>query len=262
MAAKVVRDKRIGSRKRKSVFRKFLVFLWAVFALAVFIGILWGLNYFYNSDYFKVKYIEVANNNFYSSDEIESYLETVKGMNIFEVDKKQVESSIESNFHRIKTAELQKVFPDKLKIVITERLPYIRISYKNKIFLIDEEGIFMEDITEVNENYKNLVLVNDSINYMPEIGDILAKKNILSIGQIFDSMSKELKSIIESAGVTKDSFGDIFFNTSNNKKILYGDASEMTKKNLILEQILKDIENEGISYNIIDIRITDNPIIK
>lgn len=262
MTARIVRDKRIISRKRKSAFRKFAVFLWVLFGISVFGGTILGLNYFYNSDYFKIKGIEVINNNYYRTEELQSFLETLKGRNIFEIEKKQTELSIEENYSRIKEAEVKKIFPDRLEIFITERFPYLRISYKEKIFLIDDEGVFIEEIVSGAGNYDDLILVRDTINYLPEIGDKIAKKNVLSIGRIYNSMNDYIRSIITSAGISDNSFGDIFFNTSDNKIILYGNTSELTKKNLILEQILKEIENESISYSIIDIRITDNPIIR
>lgn len=262
MTARIVRDKRIVSRKRKSTFRKFIIFLWILFGIAVFTGTILGLNYFYNSEYFKIKNIEIVNSDYYKIEEIETFLENLKGRNIFEVDKKQTELSVEGNYSRIKKAELKKIFPDRLEVIITERFPYLRISYKDKVFLIDNEGVFIEEIALGSEDYNDLILVKDAVSYLPEIGNKIAKKNVLSIGQIYDSMNDNIRSDIEYAGISGDSFGDIFFNTSNNKIILYGNTSELTKKNLILEQILKEIENESISYSIIDIRITDNPIIR
>jgi len=106
MTARIVRDKRIISRKRKSAFRKFAVFLWVLFGISVFGGTILGLNYFYNSDYFKIKGIEVINNNYYRTEELQTFLETLKGRNIFEIEKKQTELSIEENYSRIKEAEL------------------------------------------------------------------------------------------------------------------------------------------------------------
>ncbi len=262
MAARIVRDKRIVSRKRKSAFKKFSIFLWVLFGIAVFTGTILGLNYFYNSDYFKIKNIEVINNDYYNKEELEIYLGALKGKNIFEVDKKQNELSIESNYSRIKKAELKKIFPDKLEIIIMERLPYLRISYKEKIFLIDDEGVFLEEINSGSEGYSDLILVKEAVNYLPEIGNKIARKNVLSIGQIYNTMNEDIRLHIKYAGVSDDSFGDIFFNTGNNMNILYGNTSELTKKNLILEKILKEIENEGISYSIIDVRITDSPIIR
>ena len=146
--------------------------------------------------------------------------------------------------------------------ITEERMPYLRIGYKEKIFLIDNEGVFLEEISSGSGDYDDLIIVKNVINYLPDIGNKIARKNVLSIGRVYDSMTENIRSHIDFAGVSRDSFGDIFFNTVDNKIILYGNTSELTKKNLILEQILKEIENESISYSIIDIRITDSPIIK
>lgn len=230
MAAKIVRDKRIISRKRKQALRKSMIFLWTLFGIAVFAGTIFGLNYFYNSEYFKIKNIAVINNDYYKVEDLEKFLENLKGENIFEIDKKQIELSVLENYSRIKEAELKKIFPDRIEIIITERLPYLKIGYKDKIFLIDNEGVFLEEISSGHEIYEDLILVKNVVNYLPEIGNKIAKKNVLSIAQIFDSMNDKIRSYIEYAGISDDSFGDIFFNTSDNKTILYGNTSELTKK--------------------------------
>ena len=166
MAARIVRDKRIVSRKRKSAFRKFLVFLWVLLGIAVFAGTIIGLNYFYNSDYFKIKNIKLINNDYYDKEEIETFLGYLIGKNIFEIDKKQAELSIEANYSRIKKAELKKIFPDKIEIIIEERMPYLRIGYKEKIFLIDNEGVFLEEISSGSGDYDDLIIVKNVINYL------------------------------------------------------------------------------------------------
>lgn len=262
MTQKIHEDKRIKSRKRKSLFRKFITVSWILLSIIIFFGVIFGLNYFYNSDYFKIKCIKLKNNKSYSTQDITSYLKDVIGKNIFEVNKKSIEDLLVNNFPKIKSAKLEKVFPDTIVISLVEREPYLIIDYKSDFFLIDNEGVVIDNITENKSDYKNLIIVEDCLNHQPEIGENIGIKNVLSIGEIYNSFNDFIKSKIKSAGIERDKFGDIFFRTIDDKLILYGSKSEMTKKNLILEQIFKEIENEKINYSIIDVRITDNPIIK
>ncbi len=262
MAARIVRDKRIDSRKRRILFRKFSIFLWIIFGAMIFAGTIFGLNFFYNSQYFKIKTISIKNNKYYKNEEIIGFLEPLIDQNIFEINKKDTEDALETEYKRIKKAELKKIFPDNLEVFITERQPYLRLNYKEKLFLIDDEGVFIEDITLMQSGYANLVLVKDAINYLPEIGGKIAKKSILSIAQIYNSMSEDVRFSIDFAGISDDVFNDIFFTTASNKIILYGNTSELIKKNLIVEQILKEIEYEDDSYSIIDVRITDSPMLR
>jgi cell division protein FtsQ len=262
MSKKIIEDKRISSRKRKIILRKWFTVLWIIFVIILFSAIIWGLNYFYNSNYFKIKNIEIKGANFYKPEEIKEIIRDLNGANIFEVDKKKYEDIIINNFTRIKKAELQKIFPDKLTINLIERLPFLVIFYKKSYFLIDDEGVVIEKITENKEKYKNLLIVKDAANYMPVLGEKIAKKNVISSAIIYNAFNEEIKGKIKSAGISNNFSGDIIFETIDGKIIIYGNSNEITKKNTVLEQILKDLKNENIYYSIIDLRISDNPIVK
>ena len=147
-------------------------------------------------------------------------------------------------------------------INLTERIPSLIILYKDDYFLVDDDGVVLEKISGNLSKYKDYIIVKDAVNYIPEIGEKIAKKNILSAAEIYKSLNEVIKKRIKFAGITKDALGDIFFETIDSKVIIYGNSSEITKKNAILEQIFKDLQNENIYYSIIDLRITDNPVVK
>ena len=262
MSKKIIEDKRISSRKRKVVLRKWFTFLWIIFVIVLFAAIIWGLNIFYNSNYFKIKSIEIKGTDYYSSDDIRDSIKELIGANIFETDKKKNEDIIINNFFRVKEANLQKIFPDKLVVNLSERIPFFVIYYKNTYFLIDKEGVVIEKLSDSRKSYGGLLIVEDVLNYMPVLGGKIAKKNVISAAIIFNAFKEEIKERVKSAGINKDFSGDIFFETIDGKIIIYGSSNEITKKNTVLEQILKDLENENIYYSIIDLRISDNPIVK
>lgn len=263
MSGKIIEDKRISSRRRKLVLKKWLSVLW-IFLFAVLFGlVIWGSNYFYNSDYFKIKKIEIKGNNFYKSEEIAAAAEGLAGTNIFEVDKKKYENILLGSFARIKTVQISKIFPDSLVISVTERKPFLILFYRNQYILVDNEGVVLEKNSDIDEEkYGNLLIVKDVINYDVEVGEKIAKKNVLSAADIYNSFNEEIKKNINFAGIAVEESGDIFFKTQDGKMIIYGNSSEITKKNTVLEQILKDLHNENIYYSIIDLRITDNPVVK
>jgi len=262
MSKKIIEDKRISSRKRKLVLRKWFTILWIIFVIILLASFIWGLNFFYNSNYFKIKNIEINGTDYYKPDEIRESIKELIGANIFEIDKKKSEDIIINNFSRVKEANLQKIFPNELAVNLLERLPFFIISYKSEYFLIDEEGVVIEKLPKSKEEYKELLIVEDVINYMPVLGDKIAKKSVISSAIIYNTFKDEIKAKVKSSGINKDFSGDIFFKTIDGKIIIYGNSNEIIKKNTVLEQILKDLENENIYYSIIDLRISDNPIVK
>src|SRR5665647_3228617 len=106
---------------------------------------------------------------------------------------------------------MPKKIPDKLTINLTERLPFFVIFYKNGYFLIDNEGVVIEKITDNKERYKDLLIVKDTINYTPVLGEKIARKNVISSAIIYNTFSGEIKGRIKYASIGNEFSGDIIF---------------------------------------------------
>lgn len=223
----------------------------------------WGLNYFYNSKYFKVKSIDIQGNTHYKDEEIKVLIPEVIGANIFEINKKKDEETIRE-LNWVKEAELRKIFPDKVIIKLVERKPYLIIVYKDKYFLVDSEGVVLDRIEKEDLNeYEDLILVRNVVNYSVNIGEKIAKKNALSCVDIYKAFDSQIKSIIKEARLEDNISGDIVFKTYNGVEIIFGDSSEIVKKVEILKQ--KNFLNELLkeeTNSIIDLRSPDSPVIK
>lgn len=220
---------------------------------------MWGLNYFYNSDYFKIKSIDIQNNTHYEDEEIGTFIQDLMGSNIFEVNKKKIEDTITGELNWVKETELSKIFPDKVIIELIERKPYLKILYKGEYFLVDDEGVVLDKINEENSgNYEDLILVRNAVNYNITIGEKIAKKNVLSCVEIYKFFDSELKSMIKEAKLEDNISGDIVFCTNDKKEIIFGDSSDIAKKVEILKELLKEQPN----YTIMDLRSPESPVVK
>lgn len=227
-----------------------------VFFLSVAI---WGLNFFYSSSYFKVKFISIEGNTHYDNDIISRFTDGTIGINIFEVNKKDIEDSLESGLDWIKSAELRKIFPDRIVIKLQERNPVIIASYKNNYYLLDDEGVVLEEIKSDELNrYSDLIIVRDAFNYRLDPGETIAVKNILSCALIYRAMDEGIRSLMKEAGIEENISGDIFFKTYENEKIIFGDSDEIIKKIEVLKLLLK----QETKYIIIDLRNPENPVVK
>jgi len=181
------------------------------------------------------------------------------GTNIFEVNKKSVEDTITEELNWVKDTELSKIFPDRIIIRLTERKPYLKIIYENDYFLIDSEGVVLDKIRKENlDDYKDLILVRNAVSYNVNIGEKIAKKNVLSCAEIYKILDTDLKSIIKEARIETNISGDIVFCTNDGKEIIFGDGNNIAKKVEILKQLLK----EETEYTIIDLRSPESPVIR
>jgi len=216
-----------------------------------------GLNYFYKSEYFKVKNIDIQGNEHYKDEEVKVLISEVIGANIFEINKKRVEETIVRELDWVKDAELRKIFPDKVIIKLDERKPYLKIAYEDKYFLIDSEGVVLDKIEKEDlDEYKDLILVRNVVNYSVDIGEKIAKKNALSCADIYRVFSSQIKSMIKEARLEDNISGDIVFETYDGVEIKFGSSSEIVKKVENLKQLLKEETN----YTIIDLRSPECPV--
>ncbi len=252
-------DNIVKIRTRKVIARRSLAALRIFLILAFFAGAIWGLDYFYNSNYFRVKAINIEGNHQYEDENIIDSLGNITGMNIFEVDKKLIEDSLTENMVWIKSAELKKIFPDRINLLIEERKPYLLLDNGRGCYLLDDEGIVLGKIDiNLSHEYGDLVKVCGAIEHNPEEGEVIAQKNILSCAGIYRGFDDEIKKIIKEAGIENNIYGDIFFITLSGVKIIFGDSEEIVKKVEVLKLLLK----EDANYIIIDLRSPDNPVLK
>jgi len=246
-------------RRRKIIKRRIWDFLKLLLIAVFFILVVWSLNFFYNSEYFKIKSIDIQDNNHYEDGDVTRLLGGIIGMNIFEVDKKEIEDILAVELNWVKEAELSKIFPDKVIIRLVERKPYIRIVCRNEYFLVDNEGVVLDRIGEGKvDSYGYLILVRNAVSYSVDIGEKIAKKNVLSCAEIYRAFDSSLKSIIMEAGIKDNPAGDIVFETIDGKEIVFGDSSYMVEKIEALKELLKEEPN----CNIIDLRSPESPVIK
>ncbi len=256
-------NKILIGRKRRAIKRRFIVFIKVLILVIIFIGLIWGFNYFYNSSYFKISSIIFKNNDHYTVNILEKETDIALGTNIFEVDKKAVEEKLIKNLIWLKSISLKKVFPDSIIIEVVERKPFIRIFAGGHFYLVDEEGIVLLKLEDKElEDYKDLILVRNAVKYSPEIGEKIAKKNILSCGEIYETLDLEIKEEIKEAAIEDNFSADILFLTKKGKSIIFGTNDNIVEKNSILKQVLKQLSENNSYYSVIDIRNIDNILIK
>jgi cell division protein FtsQ len=256
-------SKIVADRKRRLIRRKIGIFFRIFFLVIFLIGLVWGFNYFYNSGYFKISSITVQNNSHYSEETIKKETNITFGSNIFEIDKKVIEERLLKKLIWLKGVTLKKIFPGKIVIDTVERNPFVKIMAAGNYFVMDDEGIILEELdVKENDKYPDLILVKNAIKYNPGIGEKIAKKNILSCGEIYRSLDIEVKKEIKEAMIDNNFTEDIIFLTYNNKKVIFGDNSNIIEKNSILKKIMKQLSEENAYYNIIDLSNIENPVIE
>ena len=103
------------------------------------------------STYFNLKKIEVSGISNIQEEQIMTKLNVLKGKNIISINKKKI-STIVKDFSYIEKIIVKKIYPDKIKIIITELDPIGIFLEENKKLILLQNG---SSTTQYNQ--KNLI---------------------------------------------------------------------------------------------------------
>jgi cell division septal protein FtsQ len=197
-----------------------------------------------------------------------NYLKFFPKNNLFSISKKDVEKDLLSEFKRIRSVEVKKIFPNEIEINISERkslLIFCKKEMRNgSCYFMDERGIIYGDAdlnsSEATEN--NLVTVIDASDKEISIGnDIYEEKDIEFISDI----KKQIGSIegidFESVYSTPSRLsGEFRFVTRNGMKLLISSLMPLEETSRVLKVFLKkEAEGQKREFEYIDLR-TENKV--
>jgi len=177
----------MNNKKSKPKKKKFIIiFIMILIAISGFIII--------NSDIFYIKNIIVEDNLKLGKDYIKEKTEVDSSDNIFLIDLKQIKEILEKEIY-IKTVNIKRKFPDELIIMVEERKGRISYDYRYKKYLLDVEGILLEEIKKPGDFFNIESRIKTNIKF----GDKLTLENskikfekVLSISQYIYNNNKNL----------------------------------------------------------------------
>ena len=106
------------------------------------------------STYFNLKKIEVSGISNIQEEQIMTKLNVLKGKNIISINKKKI-STIVKDFSYIEKIIVKKIYPDKIKIIITELDPIGIFLEENKKLILLQNG---SSTTQYNQKNLNNLL--------------------------------------------------------------------------------------------------------
>jgi cell division protein FtsQ len=127
-----------------------------------------GLMVFLRSDFFNIKSITVEGNVHVSEETVRACCKIQIGQNIFDFKAAEIQDQLKT-IARISKVSVVRIYPDKVKIVITERQPIVYISYEGQYYAVDDEGIVVE-ISSSNIAADAVMVTGLSGVEMPDVG--------------------------------------------------------------------------------------------
>lgn len=239
------------------------------------------------SSVFQVKNIEVSGNEKIQNKDIQNFAFARMGQkivsmgslhlesgSIFLVNYKKLNKEILNSFPVIESIKISKKPPQTLTIEITERKPlgaFCGFSVvvaendpspaKEECFLIDQNGIIFESLSEVSEN---MIIVRKPLDLKQMLtGEKVVAENIMGIiSKIERNLKDNLQINIEEAIISNPLRLDI--KTNENWQIYFDLDSDVdmqiTKMNLLLNNEISTDARKNLKY--IDLRFKDKAYYK
>ncbi|MBU1864159.1 MAG: FtsQ-type POTRA domain-containing protein [Candidatus Omnitrophica bacterium] len=215
-------------------------------------------NYAQSNPLFKITTIDVNKTHFVTRANILTSAHVKKGDNIFKINLKNVARRLEK-IPRIKKAEIARLLPNTIRMVITERyeVAQVKIPFHKEYYLIDEEGHILTPI--LTKPGRDVLIINAQFT----------QKSEFAAGEVFDNapLKKVLKLIkrMQTSAVLKNE-KDISITIDNREdmtivlppslEIRIGKNTEaIFEKQDMLREILNDPNRDSIRY--IDMRFND-----
>ncbi len=114
-----------------------------VLFLGTLIFLVWAIhNWMLNSNAFLLQKIDVHGNRILKAEEIKSQLKIGKNVRLTDVELGKIEARLRKNPF-VRSVLVSRRFPSTLDIEIEERIPVAYISGRNKMWMVDEEGVLL-----------------------------------------------------------------------------------------------------------------------
>ena len=223
--------------KRKRIKRKSksgIIYL-LLFALLVV-----GAVFFLNSEFFTIKSISVEGAYSVSNEVVLETSGIKEGENLFDFKAKTAENLIKT-IPVVKNVSVVRQYPDKVKIIITQRVPFVTIYTGNLYYSLDDEGMVLSETEKINDS-DSIVLsgVSDVQPVVSQVYDINSNVNILTAYELSSWLrSQNLLNRVSEVHVSAG--GYYYMYTKNSNVIKFYSLSSFKSK----EDFIKDfIQNE------------------
>lgn len=220
-------------KRRRNIFLSILM----LFLLAILFLLL------LTTDIFDIREITVSGNEKLSYNNIVDLSGVIIGQNIFEVDKRQVERSLEANPY-IVVDSIKRRLPAELVINIIERQEALMIEVADGYALVDQEGIYLQHVERKGQWMLPIVIGMDDMVF--DIGDNIS--NGSNKGKALVKLYAALKEWGMLSNITHidiQSEYDIIVMTDWGMQIRMGDSQDLDTKMAWIQAALKDLADKG-----------------
>jgi len=251
-ASRVEAGKRaMASRGKPKMAGRLRAALLAILFLS-FAALLWTYT---GTGVLNVKNVEIRGNQKLDAAYLRSLSGITPGTHLLKMNVKAVEKALLSEPY-IAQVSISRRFPNTVVLDVRERVPEGMISQSGKYHLVDQQGIILES---AGDKPPELVEIKDLEVPLLYAGQEVSGRGFANVTALLGSMPPELKEMTTAVGYRE---GDGLYLESRGTKVIYGEASDLARKNNIALLALQSLVNRYSAVEYIDVSFPDHPVIK
>lgn len=230
---KLTKQQQIAIKKKKAILKivKVLTLIIVIIGVSIYVAL---------SPLFNIKEINVTGNSKLSKEEIISLSELKTDENTFKVSKKNIKNKIKANAY-IENVKIRRKLPDKVEIIVVERVATYMIPFANSYIYINNQG-YMLEITSQKAEMPAIVGISTPEEELHE-GQRLISEDLVKLGEVLQIMesanANELVDLITKIDISNRQ--DYILTLEKEKKAIHlGDVSNLSTKMAYVKKILND----------------------
>lgn len=230
---KLTKQQQMAIKKKKAILKivKVLTLIIVIIGVSIYVAL---------SPLFNIKEINVTGNSKLSKEEIISLSELKTDENTFKVSKKNIKNKVKANAY-IENVKIRRKLPDKVEIIVVERVATYMIPFANSYIYINNQG-YMLEITSQKAEMPAIVGISTPEEELHE-GQRLISEDLVKLGEVLQIMesanANELVDLITKIDISNRQ--DYILTLEKEKKVIHlGDVSNLSTKMAYVKKILND----------------------
>lgn len=230
---KITKQQQIAIKKKKAILKivKVLTLIIVIIGVSIYVAL---------SPLFNIKEINVTGNSKLSKEKIISLSELKTDENTFKVSKKNIKNKVKANAY-IENVKIRRKLPDKVEIIVVERVATYMIPFANSYIYINNQG-YMLEITSQKAEMPAIVGISTPEEELHE-GQRLISEDLVKLGEVLQIMesanANELVDLITKIDISNRQ--DYILTLEKEKKAIHlGDVSNLSTKMAYVKKILND----------------------
>ena len=230
---KLTKQQQIAIKKKKAILKivKVLTLIIVIIGVSIYVAL---------SPLFNIKEINVTGNSKLSKEEIISLSELKTDENTFKVSEKNTKNKVKANAY-IENVKIRRKLPDKVEIIVVERVATYMIPFANSYIYINNQG-YMLEITSQKAEMPAIVGISTPEEELHE-GQRLISEDLVKLGEVLQIMesanANELVDLITKIDISNRQ--DYILTLEKEKKAIHlGDVSNLSTKMAYVKKILND----------------------